>query len=375
VNSNALTAGLEFSIAVDQATEGEWNKLVSLFEDASVYQAWAYGEVHWGRSQLSHLVLTQKGAVVAAAQVRIVRLPVLGKGVAYVRWGPLCCRRGGERDPKVFRRVVQELVDEYIRKRGLLLRIIPSAYSTDPCANSVRSTLAELGFAQDPTDPVYHTMRLDLSASVEELRMGWRPRWRNKLKHAENAGFAVTLGTETARYTRFLDAYREMMARKRFRTTVDVYEFGRLQAALSEPFKMQILLCEKDGVLFNALVVAPAGNTGIYLLAATSDEGLKADGAFLLQWRAIQFLKEHGYRWYDLGGINPHRNPGVYQFKSGMGGADTLQLGCFECRANRMSSLCVGAAEALMAMVGRVAALIAKSRSAKPSATAAPAQE
>ena len=99
VNSKAQTAGLEFSVAVDQATEGEWNKLVSLFADASVYQAWAYGEVHWGRSQLSHLVLTQNGAAAAAAQVRIVRLPVLGKGVAYVRWGPLCCRRGGEPDP------------------------------------------------------------------------------------------------------------------------------------------------------------------------------------------------------------------------------------------------------------------------------------
>ena len=270
---------------------------------------------------------------------------------------------------------MQELVDEYVRKRGLLLRIIPNTYSTDSCAPSVRSALTELGFVQDPTDPVYHTMRLDLSASVDELRMGLRQRWRNKLKHAENAGFAVTLGADVARYARFLDAYGQMMARKRFETTVDVYEFGRLQAALSEPFKMQILLCEKDGVLFNALVVAPAGNTGIYLLAATSNEGLKADGAFLLQWRAIQFLKEHGCRWYDLGGINPHKNPGVYQFKSGMGGADILQLGCFECRANWMSSFGVGAAEALLAMVGRAAALIAKSRPAKPSATAAPAPE
>jgi lipid II:glycine glycyltransferase (peptidoglycan interpeptide bridge formation enzyme) len=117
---------------------------------------------------------------------------------------------------------------------------------------------------------------------------------------------------------------------------------------------MQIFVCELNGVLMNALVVAVAGDTGIYFLAATSDEGLNGKGAFLLQWQAILWLKAHGYRWYDLGGVNPEKNPGVYQFKSGMCGTDVFQLGRFEHRGGSVSSVCVGAGEAFQAFVKKM---------------------
>ena len=63
------------------------------------------------------------------------------------------------------------------------------------------------------------------------------------------------------------------------------------------PLKMQIFLCEKEGQLLNALIVTAIGDTAIYLLGATTDEGTKLKGAYLLQWRAIQWLKERGCRW------------------------------------------------------------------------------
>jgi lipid II:glycine glycyltransferase (peptidoglycan interpeptide bridge formation enzyme) len=56
-------------------------------------------------------------------------------------------------------------------------------------------------------------------------------------------------------------------------------------------------------------------------------------GSYLNQWWMMGELKARGCRWYDLGGINPDTNPGVYHFKSGMGGEDVTQLGQFElCR-------------------------------------------
>ena len=68
------------------------------------------------------------------------------------------------------------------------------------------------------------------------------------------------------------------------------------------------------------------GDSAIYLLGATSDDGLNAKGSYLLQWTLIQWLKENGVRWYDLGGIDPEGNPGVYYFKRGFSGADVCQL-------------------------------------------------
>jgi lipid II:glycine glycyltransferase (peptidoglycan interpeptide bridge formation enzyme) len=188
-------------------------------------------------------------------------------------------------------------------------------------------------------------MRVDLSLSLEDLRRGLHQRWRNYLKSAEKHGFTVTQGTSVEFYDRFLAAYREMMARKRFDTTVDVEEFRSIQLGLPEALRMQIFLCEKDGKLFNALVVAAAGDTGIYLLAATSNEGLQAKGAYLLQWRALEWLKSSGFRWYDLGGINPDGNPGVFQFKNGLGGDDVFQAGAFELSGSWLSVACVRSAE------------------------------
>ena len=63
------------------------------------------------------------------------------------------------------------------------------------------------------------------------------------------------------------------------------------------------------------LVASAMGDSAIYLLGATSDDGLNAKGAYLLQWTLIQWLKENGFKWYDLGGIDPEGNPGVYSFK------------------------------------------------------------
>jgi hypothetical protein len=89
---------------------------------------------------------------------------------------------------------------------------------------------------------------------------------------------------------------------------------------------MRILICEDKGIPVAGLVVSAMGDSAIYLLGATSDAGLNAKGAYLLQWTMIQWLKENGIRWYDLGGINPEANPGVYTFKKGMSGVDVCQI-------------------------------------------------
>src|SRR5436309_15783119 len=76
-----------FQPVIDQVSEREWNDLLSQFADASLYQSWAYGAVSWGEKNLSHLRLRSAGQVVGMAQFRIVRVPLLSSGIAYLRWG------------------------------------------------------------------------------------------------------------------------------------------------------------------------------------------------------------------------------------------------------------------------------------------------
>ena len=59
---------------------------------------------------------------------------------------------------------------------------------------------------------------------------------------------------------------------------------------------------------------------------------------------SLQRLKELGIRWYNLGGINPDKNPGVYHFKEGLSGEDVLYMPPLAASKNTLSSMCVRSA-------------------------------
>ncbi len=310
------------SVEIDGVTAADWAELLELFVDANVYQTWSFGAIRWGEGNLSHVVLKQGGDVVGIAQVRIVRVPVVGCGIAYLRWGPLCHRRGRELDPEVLRDMAQALQTEYVERRGLFLRILPNAFVGSPRAELFQAEFSQ--FEAEPANKIdtYRTMVVDLSGTLEELRKRLNQKWRNQLNRAEKNGLQIVEGNGIEEYRVFAAVYKEMWERKRFDTSVDVDEFARIQEGLPDSQRMRVLICRQGDAAVAGIVCSAMGDTGIYVLGATSDAGLQSKGAYLLQWTMIRWLKEHGFRFYDLGGINPASNPGVYHFKSGLSGND-----------------------------------------------------
>jgi len=316
----------DWQIEVDCATPAEWSKMLDLFDDANIYQTAAYGGIHWDEKNLSRLVLKRDGEVMGMAQFRIVRPTPLKFGMAYLRWGPLWERRGLPLDPEVPTRMARAIEDEYLDKRKLFLRILPNAFAGSARAATMQAAFCR--FTPEPFDAtnLYRTFVLDLAPSLDELRKGFDAKWRNKLSGAEKNGLQMIAGSGRAEYNAFREIYNQMRKRKTFETTVDVEEFGHMQEVLTESQRMRILVCKDKGIPVAALVVSAMGDSAIYLLGATSDDGLKSKGAYLLHWTMIQWLKEAGVRWYDLGGIDPEENPGVYTFKKGFSGVDTCQI-------------------------------------------------
>ncbi len=315
-----------WQVEVDRATSAEWSEMLDLFADANIYQTAAYGDVRWGARNLSRIVLRRDGEVVGAAQLRIVRPTPLKFGMAYLRWGPLWERRGLTVDPEVPLRMARAIEDEYLVRRKLFARVLPNAFAGSTRAATMQTAFCR--FAAEPldTDNTYRTIVLDLNPSLEELRKGLDPKWRNKLCGAEKNNLKVVVGNGSDEYRIFCQMYNHMRQRKAFETTVDVEEFGQMQETLVPSQRMQIMICEANGVPAAGLVVSAMGDSAIYLLGATGDDGLKSKGAYLLHWTAIEWLKRVGVRWYDLGGIDPEGNPGVYSFKKGFSGVDITQI-------------------------------------------------
>jgi lipid II:glycine glycyltransferase (peptidoglycan interpeptide bridge formation enzyme) len=329
-----------YTAEVETLDEQSWARALLLFDDANIYQTWAYNQVTSGRRRISHLVLRLNGDIVALAQVRISRLPLLPAGIAYVRWGPVWCRRDQPATPETFRQTLRALHNEFVRRRGLALRVFPQLFADD--SSHFAAILRDEGFSTLLTEPADRTLRIDLHPPLEQLRAGMGRNWRRNLKEAEASGLSIIEGSEDHLFAAFIGIYRDLVSRKGFRQPNSIDHYRSMQAALPDELKMRIMICrDRDGACAG-LIWSEMGKTGIELFAATTTRALANKGSYLLRWKLVETLKQNGRDFYDLNGINPTGNPGGHKFKRELGGknaADVCFLGRFDTGGRLLSRL------------------------------------
>lgn len=318
------TDNYSFHFYIDTLDKHTWSEFIGLFDDATVYQTWSYASVMYGKSNLNHVIIKEKDVVVAIAQVAIRNFPSLYTATANVHWGPLWRRKGQIPEIEHLRQIIRVLRDEYVIKRRLLLRIWPN--EIDRPDSAVRDILKSQGFFHNSQYPSYRTLHLCIAADLDELRKNLNQKWRNQLNRAEKDNLDIIEGTSDELYEVFLKLQKEMLSRKNYSPGVSYNDYRLIQNDLPEYIKMKIMICEHEGEPVSAAICSAIGNTGIYLLGATGDKGMKFNSSNLLQWNMIKWLKHHGCKKYDLGGIDPEGNPGVYRFKCGIVGKNGLDV-------------------------------------------------
>lgn len=319
----------DYTVEVDNVDKDLWYKIIHNFSDANLYQTWSYDAIRCGRENISHLVVKKKGVIVAASQARIVKVPLVNVGIAYIRWGPLWHSNGKPTDIEEFIQAIRALRNEYVCRRGLVLRILPVLFSDD---TSMLSLLEQEEYHRLNSEKRQRTLLINMNQSLEDLRKGLDRKWRNHLNRAERNQLELIEGYDDELFGMFAQIYVEMKKRKKFTETTDINEFRLIQNELPSNFKMKVFLCLSDGKLCSGAIVSTIGKTGIYLFGATNRIGMKDKGSYLLQWKIIEWLKKMNCSWYDLHGINPIANPGTYNFKAGLcgkNGKDVEFLGRF----------------------------------------------
>ncbi len=333
-----------YRIEVDQIDESAWSLHLADFTDASIYQTWAYGAVRWGGKNLSHLVVKKNNRVVAMAQFRIVKVPALGVGIAYARWGPLWRLRGHDHDPGILRSILDAMREEYATKRKLVLRILPNEIKHRD--DDVAKIYAAAGYKWIKDS--YRTILLDLSPPLETLKQHLTSRWRRQLNIATGKELNIVEGTSDNLFAAFERLYHEMVGRKKYVPGMNPPEFRMMQNRLSLGQKMKIMVCEHSNEPVAAIICSAIGDTSIYLLGATGDNGLDLRGSYLLHWKMIERLKALGALGYDLNGYNPEKNPGTAAFKEGFRGKETHYIGQYEACASRARRFLVRSAERIL---------------------------
>jgi len=308
-------------VEAGSVSKNEWSALSERFADRCIYQTNDYAEVRAEElgADNERVVVRFGDAVLGLAQVRIKRLPMVRAGVAYIYRGPLWRRRGAR--PENLGRVLDALREHYCNRAGLEVRAAPGIFD-DHDEKACRAAVAAAGFAPRSQDAVDRTILIDLTPQLDVLRKGLAQKWRNGLNQAERRELAVETRTDDEAMGIFRELYDEMRAAKQFETGVSVASFARIQSRLPEAQKLSVSLAFHGGDAVAGHVSSCLGDTCVYLLGASNDEGRKRKASYLLQWRTIETAKRRGAVRYDLGGIDAAANPGVYHFKSGMGGRE-----------------------------------------------------
>jgi hypothetical protein len=304
-----------FSVEVDSISTMEWDLIASRFADSNPEQTATYTSHHW-KGRDSHLLLRENGEPVAGARVAIVKLPVIGKGLAFLRFGPFWRREGEDADPTIYRQMVSALFDEYCTKRGHCLTILPRPH---PYYHGWEaSCLRELGFTKRRAFEDAERYLVNTSLDEEAQRKSLPQKWRYNLRQAVGNGLEIRLTEEPAEIQAFQDLYVSMMERKHFSSTTPVHLTGELIGSLPTKLKPKLFVAFAGESLVAGATVGLFGDTAYYMFGATSAEALPLKAGYALHWNIVDWLHQHGYHWYDLGGAA--HEPGLRQFKKGFVG-------------------------------------------------------
>lgn len=318
------------TLFVKQIEKSLWQQESVHFSDLNYRQLWEYGIASAARvgAQSEHIAIYHHENLIGLADVRIKKIPVVKTGIAYINGGPLV-RKGCDSDGKTLVLCLKALIAEYACCRKYVLRINPLPSNSD-WNQAVEKAFSENGFCQTKKLKNYRTILIDISQPLDVIRKQLHQKWRNCLNNAEKQNITIVNGTSLELFEKFNLLYKQLRSRKDFDVDQDDSFFMMVQKTLDESEKLYISIAEIEGVPVAGHISSMLGDTCVYLLGASSEQALKTKAAYLLQWHTIVTAKEKNCGWYDLGGIDPEKNPGVYHFKQGMGGIDVTILGPYE---------------------------------------------
>src|SRR3989442_1101544 len=170
-----------------------------------------------------------------------------------------------------------------------------------------------------------YSMTLDLMKDEDRLLAASERNWRRNLRRSNESNLIMREWVDP-NADEVLAVYIAMQNLKGLEEQHSLEEIEQLLKTL----KQQIVLyrCDdENGELLSLLGCLVLGNKACALFWATNEKGRKLHASYAIFWALVQHCKRIGITSYDLAGIDPVANPGVYRFKRASGAAPVEFLG------------------------------------------------
>ena len=331
----------------------DWTELCTAFDDLTYEQSLAYAQAAAKRISAAAefiSVLDTQNTPVAAACLRIKRLPLLNRGIAWIAAGPMMVPIDGVAPAPELQRAVFTTLSNYAQETGHVLRLrLPATAAHDPA--KLDDVAQKAGFQPTDRSAAHRTVIIDCAQDEDTLMRGLHGKWRNSLRKSLKAGLTLDIVPIAKAADRFQALYQEVQSIKGFQTDIPPEFYYTLKGS---DFPHEVLFAQKDGTDVAAMTIGRTGRRAVYIFGATSQAGRRPNAGHFLMWQTILRCRELGLKWYDLNGVDPNSNPTVAQFKLRTGGSDLMAAGPYEFRPPGVKSALISAAEAAYAQLKKV---------------------
>ena len=292
-----------------------WDQQASFFADMCLEQTAAFAGTRFGAARsLGFIMRRAEGSdPVAMALAVVAKLPVVGLGLAYIKFGPLWRRNAVPADPTVLSLALEFLKQELAIKRGLLLRILPPA---DPeYAEQWRDALAKAGFAFSAALPEPERYLVNLTLAEEEQLASLGSKWRANLNKVTPGQLDIQEVDLKTGLPVFLSLYQKMVARKHFDDRHGIEDLQRIADVAGEALGIRLFIASHGGEPVVGSIIIGSGERLAVPFSATDDKALELRAGYAVRWEIVKRLRGTRARWLDLGGAEGDQ--GLRHYKLG----------------------------------------------------------
>ncbi len=310
-------------IAVVQIiNKNDWEEFLLRNEEANFLQSWYWGEFHESLGKKIYRSGFYEDNLLIGVMLSVIEPAKRGKYLT-VPGGPII----NWNKKNIESCFVEEVRRIAKHEKCIFVRVRPQLLETEDSLHK----FGKLGFVHAPTHlHAQLTSQLDITKSEEELLINMRKATRYEVKKAEKIGVRVTSSTDTNLLKEFFDLQIETSKRQGFvpfsynflKNQFEIFARNNLALLYRAEFEKKVL-AEAFIIFYN--------NEAVYHYGASTDEGRKYPGAYLIQWEAIKEAKRRNIKRYNFWGVSPvgnenHRFAGLSLFKRGFGGEDVNYL-------------------------------------------------
>lgn len=299
-----------------------WEEFILAHSEANFLQSWSWGEFHKALGKTINRIGFYENNKLTGIMLSVVEPARRGKYLT-VPGGPII-----DWANKNLIRAFSEQIKIIAKENNcVFIRVRPQLKSDEFSKNLFKN----LGFIKAPMHlHAELTSQLDIAKSEEELMIQMRKGTRYEIKKGIKEGIMISVSKEEKEIKKFYDLQIETAKRQKF--VPFSYKFLHEQfKVFAENGNALLYRAEFEKKLLAQAFVIFYGKEAVYHYGASTDEGRRHPGAYLIQWEAIKEAKKRGITRYNFWGVAPennsnHRFSGLSLFKRGFGGEDFQYL-------------------------------------------------